>query len=499
MSRSASAHAGYIPSKSPNKSLHFAPGVRMQLTLWYTVIFAILLLIAGGLIYLHLRDSLASSLDTALQIRAQQIAGDISEQNNQISLSDMASDLPGFDQGTDNLPATQADVNFDSLVRLLDPQGHVLHATPAFLKLPVPANSVRQPLQGTPWQGTITAPDGQAVRIYSRTITDDKKVFAIIQVGASLALLQDTLARVATELLIAALCVLLVGALGSYWLAGRAFAPIRRLVEVTRTIKEGDLRQRVPVPQATDEVRALAVTFNEMLTSLEQMLNRQHRFVSDASHELRTPVAVIRSKTELALQQPGEVEEYITVLREINAESERLGRLISDLLALARGDEGKTPFEMEKVPLCLVAEAVAANAETLAHERGVFLHVEIDEPVTVQGDEARLIQVIMNLLDNAIRYTNSGGCVTLRIEAVDEQARLTVKDAGIGIGPEHLPHIFERFYRVDSARTHSREGGNGLGLAIAEWIVRAHQGSISVESQVGQGSTFTVTLPLTQK
>jgi heavy metal sensor kinase len=312
-------------------------------------------------------------------------------------------------------------------------------------------------------------------------------------------LLQDTLAHVETELLLAALGVLLLGSLGSYWLAGRAFAPIRRLVEVARTIKEGDLRQRVPVPQATDEVHALAVTFNEMLTSLEEMLNRQRRFVSDASHELRTPVAVIRSKTDLALQQPGEAEEYITILREINSESERLGHLISDLLALARGDEGKTHFEMETVPLSLISEAVAANAETLAHERGVFLHVEIDEPVIVQGDEARLIQVIMNLLDNAIRYTNAGGCVTLRVETSGEQARLKVQDTGIGIGPEHLPHIFERFYRVDSARSHSPAGGNGLGLAIAEWIVRAHKGSITVESLVGQGSAFTVTLPLTQK
>jgi two-component system OmpR family sensor kinase len=497
--RIAPVQAGNVSRRSPEGSGHFTPGVRMQLTLWYTAIFAILLFIAGGLIYLHLRDSLGSSLDTALQLRAQQIAGDITEQNNQITLSDMASDLPGFDQHADNTHTTQADVNFDSLVRLLDPRGRVLHATPAFLKLPVPASSVSQPLQGTPWQGTITAPDGQAIRIYSRTITDDRRVFAIIQVGESLTLLQDTLAHVTAELIIAALGVLLVGALGSYWLAGRAFAPIRRLVEVARTIKEGDLRQRVPVPQATDEVHALAVTFNEMLTSLEQMLNRQRRFVSDASHELRTPVAVIRSKTDLALQQPGEREEYVTVLREINAETERLGRLISDLLALARGDEGKTPFDMETVSLCLIAEAVAANAETLAHERGVALRVEIDEPITVQGDEARLIQVIMNLLDNAIRYTNTGGSVTLRVEGAGDQARLIVKDTGVGIGPEHLPHIFERFYRIDSARTHSPEGGNGLGLAIAEWIVRAHKGTISVESQVGQGSTFTVMLPLVQK
>jgi heavy metal sensor kinase len=477
-----------------------APGVRAQLTLWYTAIFALLLLLAGVLLYLHLRDSLAASLDSALQLRAQQLASYISVQHNQLVLNDVVADLPGFGPDNDGdgpqQDSTRADVNFDALVRLLNLHGHVLHATPAFEKLPVPQASVTQPLLGTPWQGTITSANGQPVRLYSRTLSDDGHVFALLQVGESLDLMQQTLAQVTTELLVAALCVLLLGALGSYWLAGRAFAPIRRLIEVARTIKEGDLHQRVPVPQTADEVQALALTFNEMLTSLEATLNRQRRFVSDASHELRTPVAVIRSKTDLALQQPGDEREYLAVLREINCESERLGRLIGDLLVLARGDEGKTRFEFEPVALHQIAEAVAANAEPLALERGVNLQVEIEEPVTVQGDEARLIQVIMNLLDNAIRHTNAGGSVTVCVARTQAEARLTVRDTGIGIAPEHLPHIFERFYRVDSARSFNAAGNNGLGLAIADWIVRAHHGSITAQSRPGQGSTFLVTLPL---
>jgi len=477
-----------------------APGVRIQLTLWYTTTYALLLLLAGVLLSLHLRDSLAASLDAALQLRSQQLASYISVQHNQIVLDDVVSDLPGFGPDNDGdgsqQDSTRADVNFDALVRLLDLQGHVLHATPAFGKLPVPQASITQPLLGTPWQGTITSANGQPVRLYSRTLSDDGHVFALLQVGESLDLMQQTLAQVTTELLVAALAVLLLGALGSYWLAGRAFAPIRRLIEVARTIKKGDLHQRVPVPQTADEVQALALTFNEMLTSLEATFNRQRRFVSDASHELRTPVAVIRSKTDLALQQPGDEREYLAVLREINCESERLGRLIGDLLVLARGDEGKTRFEFGPVALHQVAEAVAANAEALALERGVHVQVEIEQPVTVQGDEARLIQVIMNLLDNAIRYTNAGGSVTVRVARTQAEAHLTVRDTGIGIAPEHLPHIFERFYRVDAARSFNASGNNGLGLAIADWIVRAHHGSLSVQSQLGQGSTFLVSLPL---
>jgi heavy metal sensor kinase len=469
-------------------------GVRLQLTCWYTAIFGLLLLLAGVLIYINLGNSLAGSPDAALKLRAQQLAEGVNLVQHQIITRGAISDLPGFDP-SDNRLTSQADVNFDNLVRLLDVQQRVVYQTPAFAQIHVPTASVTQPLQGLPWQGTITLSNGQEVRIYSRTIADDGRVFAIIQVGASLNQVQNVEKQVMTELLLAALFVLLLGALGSYWLAGRAFAPIRRLIEVARTIKEGDLRQRVPVPQTSDEVQALALTFNEMLASLEHMLNRQRRFVSDASHELRTPVAVIRSKTDLALQQPGELAEYMTVLRQINGESERLGHLISDLLVLARADEGNISFEREMVPLHLLAEAVAANAEAFALERGLSLRVETHEPVEVRGDEARLIQVIMNLLDNAIRYTRPGGCVTLRVAGTAEHATLTVRDTGIGIRPEHLPHIFDRFYRVDSARTHNPDSNNGLGLAIVAWIVHAHHGTIDVESQLCHGSTFTVTLP----
>jgi heavy metal sensor kinase len=476
------------------RGLRHLLGVRLQLTFWYTGIFGLLLLLAGVLVYANLENSLAGSPDSALRLRAQQLADGVNLEKNQIVTHGEISDLPGFDP-LDNHLTSPADVNFDNLVRLLDMHGQVLYETPAFKKVHVPQESITQPLQGTPWQGTVHVRDDQDVRVYSRTIADDGKVFAVIQVGSSLNQVEDALRQVITELLIAAAVVLLLGALGSYWLAGRAFAPIRRLVEVARTIKAGDLRQRVPVPRTSDEVQALALTFNEMLASLEETLNRQRRFVSDASHELRTPVAVIRSKTDLALQQPGELDEYLILLRQINGESERLGHLISDLLVLARADEGKTQFEMELVPLHLLAEAVVANAEPLALERGVELRVEAAEPVVVRGDEARLIQVIMNLLDNAIRYTNAGGSVVLSIACTPEGAMLTVRDTGIGIQPEHLPHIFDRFYRVDSARTHKAEGNNGLGLAIVTWIVRVHHGTIDVESQPGHGSTFTVTLP----
>ncbi len=481
-----------------NAMLHrmFPLGIRLQLMLWYTAVFAALLLFAGAISYQYLEHSLEASLDSTLQIRTQQIAGGIVLRGGTITIRDVTGELPGFDANPNDQQLSHVDVNYGALVRLLDAHGQLVHETPAFRALPVPTASVTQPLHGTPWQGTVTSSDGQEVRLYSRALTENGKIFAVIQVGESLAELHALLHELVGALLAVGLLVLLACAVGSYWLAARAFAPIQRLAETARRIKTGDLHQRVPVPRTYDEVQYLALTLNEMIDSLEQVFTRQRRFVADASHELRTPVAVIRNKTDVALLGSGTRQDYVTVLHEINAEAERLGHLISDLLALARGDEGQTQFDREPVRLDLLARAVAANANLLAAECGITLEVQGREPVTMLGDEARLIQVVMNLVDNAVRYTNPGGHVTVTVDAIRDQARLAIHDTGIGVAPEHLPHIFERFYRADPARGRTEGNSSGLGLSIVEWVVRAHGGTVSVESQLGQGSCFTVKLPL---
>ncbi|GER88069.1 two-component sensor histidine kinase [Dictyobacter vulcani] len=473
-------------------------GIRLQLTLWFTCVFAILLFGASAFLYQHLQTSLARSLDSTLQSRAEQIAGEIYLQDNHIQMHESVGDLPGFDQQANNNTAPPHSVNDNILVSIFDQDGKPYRSTPAFRTLNVPANSVAQTLKGDPWEDTVKSRDGtQDARIYSRTIIKNGHLVGVVQVGQFLDELQLMLRHVANELLVMGVVVLLFSALGSYWLASRAFAPIHNLIRTARSIKEGDLHQRVPVPKARDEVYFLAVTLNEMIESLEAVFSRQRRFVADASHELRTPVAVIRSTTDVALLHASTQEEYIGVLRNVNLESERLGRLINDLLALARGDEGQTKLELEPVRLDQLADVVAANADMLAEERHITIYRDQLQPTMIMGDETRLIQMVMNLLDNAIAYTNAGGCIRLSVINNSKQAILTVQDTGIGIDAEHLPHIFERFYRADQARIRDGGGSSGLGLAIVEWTVNAHQGSISVDSQPGKGSTFTITLPTT--
>ena len=491
------------------------PGIRVQLTLWYTAIFALLILLFSLIFYTTLQAFLASGMDSALQLRTQQIAGGIAIEGGKITIQDVTGELPGLDatatpgeqgQSTGETNQTvgtngtgqqgaQSDVNIGTLVRILDVKGQTAYISPAFRALSLPPSSVTQPLQGKPWQATVTAHNGQAVRVYSVTLSDNGKVFGVLQVGESLAQLTATLQSIIFALLVIVPFVLLLGAFGSYWLAKRAFRPILYLTRTAREIKAGDLHRRVPVPRTRDEVHDLALTLNEMIGRLDLAFTQQRRFVADASHELRTPVTVIRSITDVALEEPYGLEECVEALRDINAETERLGQLINDLLVLARADEEQMPLEHEPVRLDLLALDVAATMEPSAIERGIALQVQTLSPATVLGDTARLIQVIMGLVHNALTYTNAGGIVTLGVEVRGAVACLVVRDTGIGIAGEDATHIFERFYRADPARSRLASG-SGLGLSIADWVVRAHGGSINVESQVGHGSTFTVTLPL---
>lgn len=473
-------------------------GIRQQLTLWYTAVFLVLILGSGWIVYKYLEYTLPQTLDATLSLRAEQLADEISYIDGTIRIQDDNGDLPGMDFSKNGVTDKNTNLDGSAFVRLLDTRGHTVRATATFNQLDIPEESVSQPLHGQPWQGTVRVHGGgggQAVRLYSTALLYQGQPFAILQVGESQAQIRDTLRDVGYVLLLLVPFVLLLGAFGSYWLASRAFAPIHHLTSTAQRIKVGDLSQRVPVPKAHDEVYNLAVTLNEMIERLEASFLRQQRFVADASHELRTPIAAIRSKTDVTLMQTASTQEYISVLHTINSEAERLSHLISDLLALARADEGQAPLECETIQLDLLTQAVAANSEFLAQERGIDMEIQASEPVIIQGDEARLIQAIMNLLDNALIYTPRGGYVLLRVEGDENNARISVRDTGEGIAARHLPHIFERFYRCDPARKRREGGSSGLGLTIVDWVVRAHGGTINVVSEIGQGSTFTITIP----
>jgi signal transduction histidine kinase len=268
---------------------------------------------------------------------------------------------------------------------------------------------------------------------------------------------------------------------------------VRRLTQFARAAQATNLSVRAPVPLVHDEIRELALTLNDLLARLEAAFTAQRRFIADASHDLRTPVAVLLSLAENARDSMGERDQK-EVLGDIAQQAQRLGSLLGNLLALARADEGQLALEREPLWLDRLAADAVTSLLPLAAERGLLLQTGTLEPALVDGDLARLLLVLLNLVENALTYTPAGGQVTVSVARTPRWAELSVLDTGVGISDADVPHVFERFYRADGVRR--REGGgSGLGLAIAQALVEAHGGAITLSSSVGVGSRFVVTLP----
>ena len=279
---------------------------------------------------------------------------------------------------------------------------------------------------------------------------------------------------------------------GAYLLAKRAIRPISNITRTAEAISAGDLSKRIAEPAARDEVQELAITFNTMLDRLQESFQRERQFISDASHELRTPVAVISACAE-ELEEESLSGDGWETLEAIQKESQRMNKIISQLLALTRGYEGRYHLDKERLPLREAVGSVLEELNDAAAAQKISLFNHVPEGMKVWADQSLLTQLLINLAGNAVKYGKQGGWVIVRAAQERETCVLTVSDNGIGMSPEELEHIFERFYRADKARDRS---GSGLGLSIAQWIVHLHGGEIAAQSQPGKGSQFTVELPL---
>ena len=296
---------------------------------------------------------------------------------------------------------------------------------------------------------------------------------------------------------VAPLVVLLAAVLG-YWLAGRALAPVESITDEVDAITDGrSLHRRLAVPLSADEISRLALTLNRMLARLEQSFGSLHRFTADASHELKTPLMVLRAGVERALTHPGTPPDALGALDETLEQINQMSEMVDNLLTLARADEGRAPLAVEPCDLRdLVAEA-SETAGMLAEAGEVSVTTTIPkDPVALPVDRHRIRELLLNLVTNAVKYTPPGGRVDLELADGGTDVTLLVRDSGIGIAPGDLPHIFDRFWRADPARSRTGDRpGVGLGLSITKWIAEAHGGSITVQSRPGRGTAFTVTLP----
>lgn len=386
-------------------------------------------------------------------------------------------------------------------VQVVDPNGEVLTQSANLPEALPLSNSARDAAvtNMSSFTETVTLKDGETLRLASVPVTTYRDSQSAVIGFAQVALPESTrdarLHSILTRLFGAVIAATFVAWLLANMLAKAWMRSLDAAAESAHRIGSGEtLRERLFVPKDEDEIAKLARAFNELLDKLESAHGTQQRFLADASHELRTPLTVLRGEIEVALRRERPANEYREVLESSREEIERLTKLTENLLSLARSDAGESIAMREAVDVSALCSRVGDSLSAQAAAKRIALSVDAAEPVWVNGDAVVLERVCLNLTENAIRYTPAGESVTLRVLAEGGEAVLTVTDTGPGIGAEHLPHLFERFYRVDKARAREH-GGAGLGLAIVEALVKAHGGSVAVSSVVGHGTTFTVRLP----
>lgn len=464
--------------------------IRLRLTLWYVFLLAIILIVFSGTLYAILSFSLFNELDRTLERRAAEV------QNGATAAFDIQSDPRGFlSRGRLLIPSANTFATPGVYVQVLTTDGTMVSRSENLGEqtLSISADLIARVARGDSIFAN-TSSSNIPLRVYASPLTLRNQTIGIIVVAESLQPTNDTLARLAALLAGGVFLGLFFAAVGGALLADRALAPIDRVTRTAQSITQSnDLNRRIEGSNSRDEVGLLAATFNEMLSRIDGIFRAQQQFVADVSHELRSPLTAIRGNLDLLRRGAAdEATLHAEALGAIDSESARMQRLVSDLLLLAQADAG-FKIRMERVELDTLVLDVFRQGRAMAG--GVNIGLGKEDQAQVMGDPDRLKQLLMNLVDNAIKHTPSGGSVTISLERDEQWVRISVADTGVGIPASDLTKIFDRLYRVDKSRARDK-GGTGLGLAIAKWVAEAHGGRIDVRSQVGKGSVFTVWLPI---
>ena len=460
--------------------------IRVRLTLWYGSALALILLLFAVALYLVMSRALREQVDASLDEASAVAIRTLGEHRFGpfLIFEDLSQDFPEI-------------ALLDKFFQIFGPAGQVTIQSSNIQsrEIPLSQTAFRASLEGQSTFESVQFQKGVSLRLLSVPIRQGEQLVNILRVGTSLQATDRMLRRLLTGLYIASPLALLVSLLGGWFLAGRALRPVHAITQAARRISAGDWSQRIQTPPSNDEIGQLASTFNDMIGRLEVSFKQIRQFSADASHELRTPLTITKGETELALRRPRQAEDYRAVLESNLEEIDRLSRIVDELLFLSRADLGEIKLKMYPVQLDDLFREIHQQAAVLGKERKVQTVLEKIEPVVVEGDDLRLRELLLNLVDNAVKYSQEGQRVELSLELVGKHAKLIVQDHGIGIEPENQARVFDRFYRTDEARAHGAKG-TGLGLAICKWIVEVHHGTIELQSTIHGGSCFTVLLPL---
>jgi len=474
--------------------------VRTRLTLWYVIVLALVLIVFSAGVYLLLARNLHRRMDEGLRTTSESIA--LSLVRERAEGETEAEAAQSTVEELHLLNQAMAIFNFEGrLIADKKTLGDVRPRLPALDS--IPGDGLR----------LYTAPgdDGAGRRVAVRRVRiGEKDAPYLIAVSQPLKTVTEELELLRRVFLIAVPLALLLAGLGGSFLARKSLAPVVTMSERARQISAENLELRLPVANPRDELGQLASTFNELLARLHASFSLQRQFMADASHELRTPLSVMRTTTQVILEKPRRDEnEYRDALAMINDHTRRLARIVDDMFTLARADAGRRPLALGSFYLDELVVETSRAASVLAARKGVTVDAEEPAEVLYYGDEHLLRQMLLNLLDNAIRHTPAGGNIRVSLAQLDSTCEVVVADTGEGIPVEARPHIFERFYRVDKARTRSDinangagadngGGGAGLGLSIALWVAEAHGGTIELVRSDPTGTAFAIALPLKQ-
>jgi heavy metal sensor kinase len=479
--------------------------IRGRLTLWYATALILSIAVFAVVLYFARRSATYQDLDRRIQSEADLTAGILAESYRARGVL-VERDTGGRPVLTSEVAAV-LEVVPDYLV-VTNRDGRLLFASPDARALTFAEfeqlNGITAPPPGSGGGATHVLgryrinPNGPTLHYVVRSVPDAGGQFGAILAGADTRSAELRLQELLTTLLIAFVVGVVPAVLVGRWIAGRALEPVDRMITEVREITDGrSLHRRLAVPMEGDELGRLAVTLNQMMTRLERSFAALRRFTADASHELKTPLTVVRAGVERAITRPDLPQETLAPLEETLQEVNRMTELLEALLTLARADEGRADLHKESVDIREIIEEAGETGELLAEHAGVAIEIHLpSEPVVVPVDRSRIRQLALNLIENAVKYTPRGGQVSVELGSHDGRVVFSVADTGIGIAPGDLPHVFDRFWRADSARTRTSERpGTGLGLAICKWIAEAHGGTIEVQSRPGRGTTFTVGLP----
>ncbi|MFM5979635.1 MAG: sensor histidine kinase [Sphaerospermopsis kisseleviana] len=451
--------------------------IRTRLTTWYILLLGCTLVVFDTYLYIQLKHSLLSQLDTALQVAASETFAEVIQVNGHPTLK--------IKQQSETITRKLTNAGFS--VRLVSPQGEIWDGIGSYKTIP--------PMMPVKMGYTSVTEYGKIWRVYTQPLSLSSTA-GWLQVAQSLDPISEASEHLLTLMLLSFPLILLIAACGGLFLADQALRPIDRIIRTVQAIGPNDFTQRIGYQGSTDEVGRLAITLDGMLDRLQAAFEHERRFTADASHELRTPLTVIKGRLGVTLSRERTPEAYHHTLQELQREVDRLIRLANGLLFLTRLDQSESEYQwtLTNVDLSELLEVLIEQIQLLAADKNITICASIKPLLYITGNSDHLTSLFLNLLDNAIKYTSPEGKISVETYRENEQVKVTITNTGKGIASEHLPHLFERFYRAESDRSRYT-GGSGLGLAIAHEIVRLHSGKIYVTSNPHQFTTFTVELP----